>query len=292
MAPQKVSCYLVSVKVKIRLWLDFNGSHILNSDHPSNVTADQNPTNSPQIKVHNKPSPSDYEPEDTDRSLPEVSVLASIESYASIELGVAKLEIIYQEDLKCIAMTSDGWRCQEIIQKEQLLKAREFLSSSVMCEGELDLELLPGLVLCTGHGLGELPKLYSERWTAFAEQRLSKEEALSKFNAEFWMSVQFFQDAGSGETPPVNMRRPRSASNTPTHQREKHNFIRVERAGGDSLRPPPKAPLGSPGHDFPFSLPNNSFMSEYSKTTPKDGGSLESQDISGRLITINCPTEY
>jgi hypothetical protein len=147
----------------------------------------------------NKPRPSDSETDHASINLPENSVLMGMESYASIELGVAKIEIMYQKNLKCIAMTSNGWRCQEIVHEEQLLKARELLRSSVMSEGELDTKLLPQLVLCPGHVLGELPRIYSERWAAFAEQRLNKEEAMSKFNADFWKSVQFFDNARSHE---------------------------------------------------------------------------------------------
>jgi len=146
-----------------------------------------------------KPRPLDSETDHASINLSENSVLVGMGSYASIELGVAKIEIMYQKDLKCIAMTSNGWRCQEIVHKEQLLKARELLRSSVISEGELDTTLLPQLVLCPGHVLGELPRIYSERWAAFAEQRLPKEEAMSKFNADFWMSVQFFDNARSDE---------------------------------------------------------------------------------------------
>jgi hypothetical protein len=191
-----------------------------------------------------------------------------MESYASIELGVAKIEIMYQEDLKCIAMTSNGWRCQEIIFEEPLLQARELLSSSVKSEGELDTEILPRLVLCPGHARGELPRIYSERWAAFAEQRLPKEEAMSKFNADFWMSVQFFDNARSVEPAfPNRMRRPRSESHISAWQSEKHDFVNAGRPGGDSLRPPLNVPSDFQRHEFEFSLPDNSAQPKFTKTS-------------------------
>jgi hypothetical protein len=225
------------------------------------------------------------------RNLPEISVLASMESYASIELGVAKLEIMYQEDLKCIAMTSDGWRCQEIIEKEQLLKARELLTSSIKFDAEPDFEVLSRLVLCTGHGLGELPQMYSERWATFAEKRLSKEQAMSKSNAEFWMSVQFLHNRRSEEfSSSKEMRRPRSASNMSAHQREKGDFVRIGRTGGDSLWPPLHTPLDFQVHEFEFSWPNNSSNPEFT-TPPRNWDFLESWPIPGRLIATNYLTE-
>lgn len=176
-----------------------------------------------------------------------------MESYASIELGVAKLEILYQENLKCIAMSSVGWRCQETISQEQLNKARELLNSSLVYEVDLDVGHLPELVLCPGHGLGQLPQIYSERWATFTELRMSKEEAMSKFNADFWMSVEFFKKESLVETReeptvPINMR-PRSASGISEHQCGNQNF-----EGARSTR----TRLDIQKWEFQFSVPDKS----------------------------------
>ena len=77
----------------------------------------------------------------------------SLNAYASLEFGVAKLEVINQETLKCIAMTSNGWRCQELIGKDSLLQARTQLRSSD--DSQEGLERLAKLVLCLGHALGQ-----------------------------------------------------------------------------------------------------------------------------------------
>ena len=78
------------------------------------VTIDQQP-----IHTHRELlGPSESETDHTPLDLPETSVLVGMESYASIEFGVANLEIMYQERLKCIAMTSKGWRCPMFIQEE------------------------------------------------------------------------------------------------------------------------------------------------------------------------------
>jgi hypothetical protein len=193
-------------------------SHLDSDGHRFNVRADRSHTNIPvatdEPNIHtnrDNPSPSRTAPDNRSSNVPETSVLLNMESYASIELGVAKLEIMYQENLKCIAMTSDGCRCQEIIREEQLRKAQELLSLSITSEAELDINRLPQLVLCHGHALGQLPRIYSEKWAISSEQRLSKEEAMSKFNANVWMSVQFFPNERRARSPSTtNINRPRS----------------------------------------------------------------------------------
>ncbi len=128
----------------------------------------------------------------------------NLAAFASIEFGIAKLEIMYQDELRCIAMTSNGWRCPEVIHQEQLLETREILSSSVIIGAEVDIAQVPSPVLCPGHARGDLPEIYTEKWTSFAEQRLPEEKATRKFNAESWMSVQFFPN----ERQSLELRRP------------------------------------------------------------------------------------
>ena len=187
------------------------------------------------------------------RDIPAVSVLTSMDAFASIEFGVVKLEILYQGNLKCIAMTSDGWRCPEIIDQEQLLKARRHLSFSGHCQTEADIAPLPPMVLCPGHAQGDLPRIYTGKWTTFTEQRLPTKEAMQKFNAERWISVQFFpRDTrdehaflANRETPikpgtqeeyvPVSKRfRSASTSDVSASQAEKNNL--ANNAGGSSAR--------------------------------------------------------
>jgi len=119
---------------------------------------------------HDEPGLSEPEPESDDefKDLPATPTLVGMESYASIELGVANLEIMYQESLACIAMTSNGWRCPAVIHEEQLLKARDLLGSLVISGAETNMKSLVELVLCPGHALGDLPRIYSEKWGAFA----------------------------------------------------------------------------------------------------------------------------
>lgn len=183
----------------------------------------------------------------------------NIESYASMEFGVAKLEILYQEKLRCTAMSSNGWRCPEIMSEEQLLKARELVISSAKSDAVLDTELLVRSVLCPGHALGQLPQIYSEKWTRFSEQRLSKDEAMSIFDADAWISVQFFHSEKSGQ-PSISreMRRPKSASNIYKSQNAEHREIQKRRFGRNSLWPPFKAPLDSQGQELQPGLPNHS----------------------------------
>jgi hypothetical protein len=176
----------------------------------------------------------------------ESSVLMNLAAFASIEFGVAKLEIMYQDKLRCIAMTSDGWRCPEVIKQEQLLETREILSSSVIIGAEVDVAQVPSLVLCPGHVRGDLPRIYAEKWTSFAEQRLPKEEAMRKFNAENWMSVQFFPQ----ERQSLELRRPRSASNLTSRQNATDHLARDGNVGANTLFPPLEAPLNYHGQKF------------------------------------------
>jgi hypothetical protein len=224
-----------------------------------------------QVQINSdyeKSSPSEPEPDRAAQNLPEISVLVGMESYASIELGVANLEIMYQENLKCIAMTSDGWRCPAVIHKEQLLKARELLSSYATSGSELDIELLPRLVLCPGHAIGDLPRMYSEKWAVFSEQRLSKEEAMSKFNADFWMSVQFFSNDKREDITfrTRSLNRPRSTSNLSSRCGEKCDFGSAEHAGGNSRTPLARTPLDSQTQKFEFSLSCEDFLQRASSS--------------------------
>jgi hypothetical protein len=157
------------------------------------------------------------DPEIEDEKPLEVAALMGLNAYASLEFGVAKLEVINQESLKCIAMTSDGWRCQELIEQDSLLQARTQLCSSD--DSQEGFERLAKLVLCLGHAFGQLPQIYSEKWHDFAIKRLTKEDAMSKFNAEKWMSVQFF----NGQyTPHTELRKTRSASHLPLQDSTRH----------------------------------------------------------------------
>ncbi|KAE9363006.1 hypothetical protein N431DRAFT_433228 [Stipitochalara longipes BDJ] len=184
---------------------------------------------------HDKPHPSDPEEHVPRGEIPAISVLMSMDAFASIEFGVVKLEIMYRDNLKCIAMTTDGWRCEEVIDQEQLLRARGHLSASSHCETETDIAPLPPMVLCPGHAQGDLPRIYTERWATFAEQRLPKEEAMRKFDAEFWMSVQFF----------------------PNKSREEHGF----------LFPPAERPVDQQRRSFDSSGPQVKFSaSEWAAT--------------------------
>jgi hypothetical protein len=221
----------------------------------------------------NKPLPSEPEHDLTTRNMPETAVLMSMDAFASIEFGVAKLEIAYQDNLRCIAMTSEGWRCQGIIHHAQLHKARDLLSSLVVSGTEVDMVLLPPLVLCPGHAQGDLPRIYAESWTSFAEQRLPKEEAMRKFNADFWLSVQFFPTQKHGEpvlssskesqfSPEgraLEAKRSRSASNLSARLREHNDSVKDQSTGRDSLFPPLEAPLGYRGQEFDFSEPKMRF---------------------------------
>jgi hypothetical protein len=198
----------------------------------------------------------------------------SMDAFASIEFGVVKLEIMYQDNLKCIAMTSDGWRCHEVIDQERLLRARGHLNSSDHCETETDIAPLPPLVLCPGHAQGDLPQIYTEKWATFTEQRLPKAEAMQKFNAEFWTSVEFFPSSHyeqaslfikeardskekSRQFLLAEATRPRSVSTSAinTGQLEKNNLVKtVEAASAESdfLSPSSQRFLEYQGKEFEF----------------------------------------
>ncbi|KAN0089832.1 hypothetical protein V8E51_018411 [Hyaloscypha variabilis] len=256
---------------------------------------------SPQISSTNEPShinatphdqidrdkPLPFEPQDDVQpsNIPAVSVLMSMDAFASIEFGVVKLEIMYQDNLKCIAMTSDGWRCHEVIDQERLLRARGHLNSSGDCETETDIAPLPPLVLCPGHAQGDLPRIYTEKWTTFTEQRLPKAEAMQKFNAEFWMSVKFFPSAhyeqaslfikearvskeNSRQFLLAGATRPRSVSTSVinTGQFEKGDVVKTAEApgaGSDFLSPPSQRFFEFQGKRFELPTPQE-------KSSPSD----------------------
>jgi len=144
------------------------------------------------------------------------------------------------------------------------------LSSSVITGAEIDVAQIPSLVLCPGHARGELPRIYAEKWTSFAEQRLPREEAMRKFNAENWMSVQFFPR----ERQSLELRRPRSASNLTSRQNETDHLARDGNVGANTLFPPLEAPLNYHGQKFDFSKPKIEFNaggSEMSLLNPAFG---------------------
>ncbi|KAL2073076.1 hypothetical protein VTL71DRAFT_10400 [Oculimacula yallundae] len=197
-------------------------------------------------------------------NLPEISVLVGMESYASIELGVASLEILYQETLRCVAMTSDGWRCPTLIPREEQLRAQELLSSHATAGKEIDIEL-SRLVLCPGHAVGELPRLYAEKWAEFSKQRLSKTEAMSKFNAEFWMSVQFFSSFEKRDDNTfrgISSNRPRSASHTSSRSRDAYDFGSIKDSGRSSCTTEGLSPWGSATQNFKYTFSARPHSSE------------------------------
>lgn len=114
-------------------------------------------------------------------------------------------------------------------------------------------------VLCSGHALGQLPQIYSEKWARFSEQRLSKDEAMLIFDADAWISVQFFHNDENGQ-PSISkkMRRPRSASNISEQQKAEHREINKGKSGGDSLWPPLNGSLDSQEQIFQFGFTNSS----------------------------------
>jgi hypothetical protein len=193
----------------------------------------------------------------------EVRILMSLDAYASLELGVAKLEIMNQESLKCIAMTSDGWRCQELIEEESLLQARTQLRSSDNSQDGF--ERLAKLVLCFGHARGQLPQIYSENWYDFATKRLTKEDAMSKFNAEQWMSVQFFNNQPA---PHTELRKTRSASHLP-----------LQDGIGHSSKPPAHPPIPPERHRRLSDQANFSFNFKCASQKPREP--LQSSDLFG-----------
>jgi len=250
------------------------------TDHPQRPSSSDN--SAPLELWHNLPS----------KNMPSSSVLISMEAFASIEFGVAKLEIMYQDSLRCIAMTSDGWRCHEILSQGQMFKARELLLSSVTSRVEFDIEFLPRIVLCPGHARCDLPRIYAERWTTFAEQRLPKDEAMRKFNAEFWMSIEFFSNESRGdhslltnsERGTLAEGRSRLASNLFDRELEKDDFVGNEGIERDSLRPTFKVPLNYRS-GFDFSRPTLS--NSESMTTSKNPIVLESWSVCSEHLTSN-----
>lgn len=204
--------------------------------------------------------------------LPEPFTIVNMASYASLEYGVAKLEVLYQEDLKCIAMSSDGWRCPETISKYPLLEARRFVKASSSSDAVLEIGLLLGLILCDGHSRGQLPQLYTEKWAHFLERRLSKNEAISKFNANNWLSFNFFgvQDTLHVSMPSTLMR-PRSASSIHISQTKKDGEVSEETWNHPVLTPRPRSSLGSQKRDvpsFPFEFTAGSY---HPSSMPKSG---------------------
>ncbi|KAL5327987.1 hypothetical protein ACEPPN_005693 [Leptodophora sp. 'Broadleaf-Isolate-01'] len=151
-------------------------------------------------------------------------------------------------------MTSDGWRCPTFIHKEQQLMAQELLSSHATAGSEVDIELIPRLVLCPGHAIGELPRMYAEKWADFSKQRLSKEEAMSKFNADFWMSIQFFSNEKRHDDTfrATSSNRPRTVSHLSSCSRNEYDFGSIERAGGTSRMPQVMPPWESATQNFEF----------------------------------------
>jgi hypothetical protein len=105
--------------------------------------------------------------------------VTSLQSYASLEFGVAKLEIMHRENLQCIAMTTDGWRCSELIPGRSVEQARDTLTSTMMPDTN-QLEDIARGVLCSGHAI-RLPEIYADSWSVFIRQRLPTEEAISRF---------------------------------------------------------------------------------------------------------------
>lgn len=238
-------------------------------------------------KDRHEHDPAEPEHDFTSEDLPKTSILNGIDSYASLELGVAKIEIMHQENLKCIAMTSDGWRCQEVIDEEQLLEAREHLSSSIHSERGFDFYILSGLVLCPDHALGELPQVYADKWSAFAAQRLSKEEAMSRFDANRWRLVQFFSSEGTKEAAsPKEVKRARSASNISATQRERHGSPSNTRTRSDFLRPTLPVTSEFRKQQFEFFLPNNEFNP---CPMPSFMGLLQSRYLSGKFVRNPWP---
>lgn len=235
-----------------------------------------------------KPLPSEPESGVESEGTAESSVLMNLSAFASIEFGVAKLEIMFQDKLRCIAMTSDGWRCPEVIHQEQLLETREILNSSVIIGAEVDIAQVPFLVLCQGHARGDLPRIYAEKWTSFAEQRLPKEDAMRKFNADNWISVKFFPD----ERRSLELKRPRSASHLTSRQNETDHLARDANVGANTLFPPLEAPLNHHGQRFDFSKPKiefNAGRSEVSISKPAfgDGKRLYGKFFQNQQVDTN-----
>ncbi|RDW58125.1 hypothetical protein BP6252_13536 [Coleophoma cylindrospora] len=198
--------------------------------------------------------------------MPVPPVEVDMSSFVSLDLAVAKLEILERKSLNCIAMTMNGWRCKNVIEPDQLLKARELLGSFVSTGSNIDFNTLSGLVLCSDHRRTTLPENYSEKWATFSAQRLSKDEAISRFNPSQWNVVQFFGNeeiektacSKGSESPglPSRVSTPQSKQSTPFG-----SFLRPE-----SSQPP----------EYNFSARRHSFNME--STIPS---------ISDRLRELN-----
>jgi hypothetical protein len=150
---------------------------------------------------------------------------------------------------------------------------------------DLDIGLLAELVLCSGQAIGKLPLIYFEKWAGFAEQRMSKEDAMSKFDAEFWMSVQFFDGIQSyAQILPTNMERPKSASKVSAHCNEIDDLVEDRPTGSNPAWASCDKPL-----NFTTSLHDKPSNSDPT-TIPRTGSSFESIPSSGKLQTSNYLT--
>jgi hypothetical protein len=113
----------------------------------------------------------------------DTGAVPNLQSYASLGFGVAKLEIMHRENLRCIAMLTDGWRCSELIPGRSVEKAQDILTSTTTFDKD-QLENIARAVLCSGHGIC-LPGMYADTWSVFTMQRLPAEEALLRFQFTF-----------------------------------------------------------------------------------------------------------
>lgn len=166
--------------------------------------------------------------------------------------------------------------------------AQELLSSHATAGSEVDIELIPRLVLCPGHAIGELPRMYAEKWADFSKQRLSKEEAMSKFNADFWMSIQFFSNEKRHDDTfrATSSNRPRTVSHLSSCSRNEYDFGSIERAGGTSRMPQVMPPWESATQNFEFVFLSRSPNSK-TRAMPSRRDVLERPSSSGEFqLTI------
>lgn len=249
------------------------------STQTSNSTAGLGDENDFQTQDHpsggDQPAHTPPEDEQAHEDIPGTLNLVSLHTYASLELGVAKLEIMYQKSLKCISMASYGWRCQELIQTERLLEAQRLLSS--LGGSKEELKDLAKLVLCPGHSRGELPQLYSETWSVFAAKRLPKKEAMTRFDPDYWIPVQFFNDQNTHQTEP---RKTKSTSNLHQTEFDRAGYPSPDRVEVDSK-------LSTPGPRLPQGKRFDFFLSTYSSTSesaiPRPPASFQSENMSGEF---------